>query len=70
MSVVYIVQMSQLFLLVLSKEANFIIRWFDVQIIRSRMEAGNSLRTSPVNGSFGVHPGTVSVYTTLANNKF
>lgn len=26
MSVVYIVQMSQLFLLVLSKEANFIIR--------------------------------------------
>lgn len=27
MSVVYIVQMSQLFLLILSKEASFIIRW-------------------------------------------
>lgn len=67
MSVVYIVQMSQLFLLVLSKEANFIIQWLDVQIIRSIMEF---VACVPSNGSFGVHPGTVSVYTTLANNKF
>lgn len=67
MSVVCIVQMSQLFLLVLTKEANFIIRWLDVQIIRSSMEF---VACVPGNGSFGVHQGTVLGCISLANRSF